>query len=519
VKTLQWNITTLQAILPIRDELFEGRPHLVVPVVALVEGVHHGNHGPILYSAEEIQKYVEAWNGCPLPVFHPGEYGKNMSANSPQVIEERSVGQLFNVFFDSDGAKLKGELWIDIGKADKISPAVLSLIRSGRRLEVSTSLWTDDDWIPGEWHGEEFISTARNFRPDHLALLPGGEGACSWADGCGVRVNDADGKKLEVNEAMKNEKSGLKEKLKALIRSVADAVGLHVQELSHEELRSKIQHALDAMDNPGWLHFVREVYDDSVVYEARGNNPSETGQPAPIVKLYRRGFSVNEEGEVALKDDTEEVREEKTYVPVDNKSAIVNKDHNKKKKEVVMEKKEIVDALIACDRTKFEEGDRDWLTTLETEQLDKLKAPEEKPKKEPDPKINKEEPKKETEKKESKKVEPTGNEAPTVEQYIKTAPGEIQAVLNRAVKRDQTIKADLVKALMANDRNSFSEEELKAKEIVELEHLVELGRIEVDFSGQSGGPESKADDGRIPPMPPVFNLNKSAEKVPAGSNK
>jgi len=639
---LQRNIATLQAGIPIRQETFEGRPHLVVPVVALVEGVHVGSHGPCFYPANEIGKYVEAWNGIPLPVFHPDEYGMNVTANTPQLIEERSVGRLFNVFFDSDGAKLKGELWIDIGKADKISPMVLSLIRSGRQLEVSTALWSDDDNIPGQWRDEEFDTTVRNYRPDHLALLPVGEGACSWADGCGVRVNDAGGGKLEVSfqlnirstartpsfdgtesvswanvttsfsayrdayyrskdgrpdniptrvadapsalrnwiasktllgeggadnerdliffpvvnprtgklnegalravisgrgaqaripaeaktsaqrkarnllnkhfgaelevdEAMKNEKNGLKEKLKALIRSVADAVGLHVQELSHEELRSKIQHTLDAMDNPGWIHFVKEIYDNSVVYEARGNNPSETGQPAPIVKLYRRGFSVDDNDVVILKDDIEEVKEERAYVPVENTSTTNTKtDANNKLKEAkTMEKKELIEGLITCDQTKFEEGDREWLTTLETEQLDKLKAPEEKPKKELDPKVNKEESK---EKEAVVKLKVSVN----MDEFIESAPDELQGVLNRAIARDRSIKDDLVKALMANDRNSFSEEELKAKEIDELENLVELGRIEVDFSGRIGGPDTNVDEDKAPDMIPVFDLEKKS---------
>lgn len=515
VMKLQWNIATLQAGIPIRQETFEGRPHLVVPVVALVEGVHAGSHGPCFYPADEIGKYVEAWNGIPLPVFHPDEYGMIVSANTPQLIEERSVGRLFNAFFDSEGAKLKGELWIDIGKAEKVSPATLSLIRSGRQLEVSTALWSDDDNIPGQWGDEEFNTTLRNYRPDHLALLPGGEGACSWTDGCGVRVNNPKkvGAKSEVDEAMKNEKSGLKEKLKALIRSVADAVGLHVQELSHEELRSKIQHTLDAMDNPGWLHFVREVYDGFVVYEARGNNPSETGQSAPIAKLYRRGFSVNDKEEITLKDDIEEVREEKTYVPVENDSTTkANIEANNKLKEArIMEKKELIEGLIACDQTKFEEKDREWLMALEEEKLERLGVLEEK---EPEKKPGEEEPKKEPEKEPSKeeepKKEPAGNEALSVEQYVEKAPPEVQSVLTRAVKRDQSIRMDLVKALMANDRNSFSEEQLKAKEIDELEGLVELGRIKVDFSGQGGGPDTNVDDNKTPDMVPVFDLKKSA---------
>jgi len=633
------NIATLDTGLPIRQERFEGRPHLVAPVVALVEGVHVGSGGALFYPGDEIAKYVEAWNGIPLPVFHPEEYGSYVSANSPEQIEARSVGRFFNVFFDPDGSKLKGELWIDIGKAEKIAPEVLSLIRSSQHLEVSTALWSDDDNTPGQWRDEEFAVIARNYRPDHLALLPGGEGACSWADGCGVRVNNpsrggldmeleanvrrsartpsfdgaestswanvtttfatyrdayfrghggrpddvpsrvqdasaairnwiasktllgeggADnerdliffpvvnprtgklnegalravitgrgaqaripaeakasaqrkarsllnkhfGAELEVDEVA-NQESWAMQKLKGLIRSMARAVGLTVQELSHEELRSRIQHALDALDNAEWRHFVRDVYDDSVVYEARGTNPNETGSTAMVMKLYRRGFSEDENGQVELKDDAEEVKEERTYVPVENKSA--NQIENKKQEEVVMEeKKQIVDTLISCDRTRFEEGDREWLTALEVEQLDKLKASEEKP-----PEADEEEKKKkeledkEAEEKKAKEEEAATNATPTVDDYIAKAPDEIQGVLHRAVNRDRTIKDDMVKALLANERNSFTKEELEAKGIGELERLIELGRVEHDYSGQAGGQGSGKDD-EVPAMPPTF---------------
>lgn len=308
---------------------------------------------------------------------------------------------------------------------------------------------------------------------------------------------------MKIDEAA-NQKSGAMEKLKNLVRSIASTVGLRVQDLSHEELRSKIQRVLDALDNPGWLHFVKDVYDDSVVYEARGNNPNETGSPAAVVKLYRRGFSVDENGQVELKDDAEEVKEERTYVPVENKSA--NQIENKKEEEVTVEKKELIEALIVCDQTKFEDGDREWLDTLSVEQLEKLKAPEEKPpvaNAEEEAKKKEELEKKEAEEKKAKEKEPAANATPTVDEYIANAPVEIQSVLHRAVDRDRTIKADLVKALLENERNSFSEEQLKEKDIDELESLIELGRVEVDYSGQAGGQGSGKDD-EVPVMPPTY---------------
>lgn len=505
----QSNMATLQIGLPVREETFEGNAHLVVPVVALVEGVHVGSAGAYYYPADAIGEIPDCWNGIPLPVFHPEEYGKNVSANTPHLIEERSVGRLFHTFYDTDGHKLKGELWINIEKAEKISPEVLAIIRSGRQLEVSTALWFDDDGVPGNWNGERYEGTVSNFRPDHLALLPGGEGACSWSDGCGVRVNKntpKGGKPMETKE-----EPGIKvikDRVVGALRAIASSVGVIVQDMSHEDLRSKLQHALDALDtrDGSWVHNVRAVFDDSVIYEARGNNPSESGGVGGIVKLYQVGYSLNDDtGEVKLKENPKEVREETSYIEVEQGSATGNKSENQKTKEdQEMEKKELIGVLIGCDQTKFTEEDKPWLDTLEVGQLEKLRAPaknEEPPKEEP--------PKEEPPKKEPPKEEPKGNEDPkpkTAEEYVAAAPPEIQSTLNRALKRDQATKNALVKALMANDRNKFTEEQLKAKEIGELENLTELANVEVDFSAQTGGPTAREDETEAPEMPATFDL-------------
>ena len=509
-RVLHRNSIVCQSAIPIRREMFEGKNHIVVPVVALVEGVHYGNGGPFFYPAVEIAKYVASWNGIPIPVFHPEEYGKNVSANSPSVIEERSVGRFFNAFFDSDGGKLKGELWIDEDKAKKISPDILSLIFGGRPLEVSTALWSDDDATPGTWHDEEFVATVMNFRPDHIALLPGGEGACSWADGCGVRANKQNQKKVvqdsphvvqnspQGGEDMKTSVPG---KIKILLAQIGNALGLISNELSHEDLRSKIQGVLDGLDNQGWIHFVRTIYDNFVVYEARGNNPNEGIVTPGQGKLYKRGYTVDDQDNVTLTSDAQEVREEINYIPVVNDSVKVlkpDKKVNLNQEVCKMKKDELIQALIACDKTRFKEEDKEWLGTMSVEQLEKLKAMD--PPKAPEPKVNQPEPKKE-----DPKMDPAKKPV-TVEEFIGNAPPEIQSVLTRAVNRDKAIKGKLVEELMKNERNTFSREQLETKDIGELESLATLAHIEMDFSGQGGGPASNEDKDAVPPMPPVFEM-------------
>ncbi len=171
----------------IREELLGGRTHMVVPIIMMVQGVHRGSHGPILHLAEELGKFPGAWDGIPVAVQHPQEDGMHVSANQPHILDEFVVGRVFNTMMD--GHKLKAEAWLDPVVLKNISPEAMEYIMEGKPLEVSVGVFTDEDLRPGEWNGEKYEAVARNHRPDHLALLPGAVGACSWSDGCGVRTH------------------------------------------------------------------------------------------------------------------------------------------------------------------------------------------------------------------------------------------------------------------------------------------------------------------------------------------
>ena len=91
----------LQAGKPlIRHETFEGRDHLVVPVVMIVEGVLNG----ALVPTEELVASAEAWNGRPVPILHPQRGEEYVSANDPRVIERAR-----RVITMVDGAVAKDE--------------------------------------------------------------------------------------------------------------------------------------------------------------------------------------------------------------------------------------------------------------------------------------------------------------------------------------------------------------------------------------------------------------------------
>lgn len=165
-----------------RREKLEDREHLVVPVIMMRSDVVMNE---ILVPANEILPF--SWDGVPVTLQHPEAEGGFTSANSPDIIEKYSIGTIFNSKWDT--GVLKAEAWIDIEKANALKPGLVKGLEDGEPMDVSTGFFSDDIEQSGESNGRIFKAIARNLNPDHLALLPGGTGACSWEDGCGVRAN------------------------------------------------------------------------------------------------------------------------------------------------------------------------------------------------------------------------------------------------------------------------------------------------------------------------------------------
>lgn len=642
--------------LQLREEQFEGRAHLVAPVVALVEGVHQGSAGPVYYPPNEIGSIIAAWNGVPIPINHPSDNGQALSANDPKILEERCVGRFFNAEFDSNGAKLKGELWLDIERMERLAPEILADIQAGRPVEVSTAMWFDIDEAPGSWRGEQYIGTVSNFRPDHIALLPEEAGACSWADGCGVRVNkthDDGGDNVEVNilsrartpsfvgtetiswgdvpttfEAYRNgyyrgrsrpaevpagvgdapgpmkrwiasktllgdpvadnagdliffpvvnpgtnklnegalravisgrgsqaniptetkESSqatarrlltrhfnaniaeppgeqmsvwrgavnGVAKLLGLTARDVSDSEILISNQLSHDELRAKLQALVDTLDGGGWVHFVREVFDDVVVYVARTSNPSEGAASGSIEKMYSRKFTIGENDEVALSDEAIEVREVREYVTLSDPSVNWRTDTidtNTDMEDEPMKRDEVVKSLIENAATKFTESDAEWLNKLTEDQLAKLA-----------PCTNKTEPPANDPPKPPAKpgtvvpAQPAEEEPETVESVISNVKDdEVRKIIESGVTMVENAKNALIKRLLKNKSNRFTDEQLRAKSIDELENLIALSGDDADYSGATGGPLAQEDPDQPSAMPSMIERIQNQRKAGASA--
>lgn len=165
----------------------EGRPHYVVPVVMIVEGVLNGSGGGLFYPANMLRRTASLWNGQPIVVEHPSpEIGGY--AGQPEVHDRQKVGTVFNARMS--GKRLMGDAWIDKARVAQIEPRIAQAIVAGRTIEVSTGLYTATDGKPGMLHnGRAYKATVTDCIPNHLALLVDQPGACSCRDGCGLARN------------------------------------------------------------------------------------------------------------------------------------------------------------------------------------------------------------------------------------------------------------------------------------------------------------------------------------------
>jgi hypothetical protein len=129
----------------------------------------HEMNGAIIPS-EEMRP--ADWIGRPVTLDHPRDTTGFVAAR-----EDDAIGVIAHAWVE--GGKLKSVLKLD---AADLPSRVRRLIEREEPLDVSVGYFSEDVT-------EGNATYSRSIVPDHLALLPGGEGACSWADGCGLRAN------------------------------------------------------------------------------------------------------------------------------------------------------------------------------------------------------------------------------------------------------------------------------------------------------------------------------------------
>lgn len=311
----------------------DGQDHLVVPVIAIKTGVLNGTY----YSKEEIQAFAQAWNGVPVPVNHPKNGDTAVSANSPEFENTVNIGKLFNVNYER--GKLKGEIWINNDKAKRLGyESILDHFAEGKMMEVSTGLYSEIYDEPGIFNNQKYSFVARNIRPDHLALLPNEEGACSLEDGCGaMRTNEKD---------CGCDNPSIGERFIGFIRNT---FGFHFNESAHNEIFIQLLSLIRGSEKNS-NKWVEDVYDNFFVYK--------DGE-----KLYKQSYS-EDKGIVRLQGNATRVVRKVSYDAVLGNSSEEN--------DMSFDKSAAVDALIANEATQYTEDDKELLMSLDDQVVEKM---------------------------------------------------------------------------------------------------------------------------------------------------
>ena len=418
----------------LRRAKLEGRDHLVVPCVMLKEEVIAGSEGAYFYPEAEIAKNPDDWNGMPIVIDHPEVDGEFISARNAEVYNARKVGTILNTQHDG---KLRTECWFDAERTRQVDRRVYNAIVKRKKMEVSTGLGMDVDDKVGEFNGKAYKGTARNFKPDHLAVLPDKIGACSVAMGAGLFAN------------MAKQPEGFQVVMMRSIEKAATHLGVKIaaNEISFGDAARVLSDLLsEKYGKPGkyWRGYVIDIYDGYVVFE----NDGET---------YRQEYTKTKD-KIALSGDPVVVRRVVTYTA--NATPAPTQEPTMPSK---FDKKKFVDRLIAngdaaeTDREKLMAADETVLAIMETTIGEEV-TPEVKAKTEPE-------------------TVPVATNAKkmTEEEWLAAAPKRLVKIMNRHEAQENAARDQhITKLLATNGKKKFKKEWLEKQDTDTLEALASM---------------------------------------------
>jgi len=409
------NVTT-------RSETLHGIDYIVAPVNMIVEGVLPGSGGPMLYPADQLRNSVNFWNNVPVTINHPQIDGNYVSARSPEVMEQFAVGHIFNTRFDAATNTLKAEAWIQKDRLQNNFENVFNMLtESNANIEISTGVLHSEAETSGDFNGVAYNTVGSDFYGDHLALLPNDVGACSWRDGCGLRVNSSTKK---VHKAAFNE-------------------------LDNNTVETALRRYVDSLDNSSYFYYVHSVYSNWFVYEERGRGEIRT------TKLFKQGYSVANDVVTPI-GSAERVVEERRFqgIPDDAPSpsgiSTINRTTEGDEMAHVPCCPEKVKDLIRVN-AKFTQADESWLLELNEKGLESITAMA-------------------TPATTTETEEVTMN----VQEYVDAAPDGIKTTLNALLIADAETKAALIETITANENCTFDAAELEGFSTNQLNKMIGL---------------------------------------------
>lgn len=371
--------------------------YIMVPVVMIREGVHNGSGGALLYNKSELEKSVQSWEQVPVTIGHPQADGNFISANSAGV---RHVGRVTNPRMSND--KLMADIVFEESLLQNESATVLAALNSAGIIEVSVGVYSGLEEKQGVWNGENYTAITKDYKPDHLAILPHEKGACSIDDGCGIRNNI---------QNMQTEKE--KHKSLALLKITVNQ--------SLTERIEAVSRAVNALDGKDDYHWIEDVHNDYVIYR-------KSGMDRAI--FQKQTYEMQSDGTAKLTGTPIQVTKTVSYNVINN---------NKGEKQMNEEK---VNALIANSKGLFTNCDKEWLLTQSEQRIAEITANPNKWKKE-------------------NTIQALKGQM-TFEEALELVPDAEKAIVTNAIAAEKQRKEIAIDAIIANTGNVWVKEDLQS---------------------------------------------------------
>lgn len=169
-------------------------------------------------------------------------------------------------------------------------------------------------------------------------------------------------------------------------------------------------------------------------------------------------------------------------------------------KELTMDTKELIDALIDNAATQWAEADRAILENMDEAALAKMAPVAVEPQAAVEPEAEAE-----VAVDAEAAVAPEAPAPITMEEYVAQAPEEFRDVIRNGLAAHESAKAKLIDAICANEANQFSKEFLQTKGIQELEGLAAIASAPAKAPEQPAAPVPMFNGAATPAAKPVNN--------------
>ena len=284
----------------------DGR-YVIKDVVHAVDGIVLNQR---LYTGSELAKSVAGLEGKPAPAGHPKDSkGRHISASNGEALAAAWIGA-YCTNSRYEGGRAMCDIVINEAQA-KAMPAGAEVLRrldaaidgtDVTPIAVSSGLLLREVAANGESRGKAYRAVATDMDFDHLAILLNETPAGTPEEGIGMFVNSS-GEEGEVevvrlDTAPQDKRfDGIKGWLVKLLTNEAD--------ISFDQIREGLYQGLP--DDGAW---VREVYRSHFIWSDRND------------RLWKQGYTVADDGSLALGSQIEEVKRTIDYQPITNSNEV-----------------------------------------------------------------------------------------------------------------------------------------------------------------------------------------------------